>query len=376
MLQLGTNGNIVPPVEGLIRGAQRADEGPFDALWWPDHLMGWHPQSVWDLTPLSAFVPNPHIYVDTVAAMAAAAVHTEKVLLGSSVTEPIRRHPAMIAQQFLTLDHFSNGRIILGLGAGERENIEPYGLDYSRPVSRFEEALTIIRLLWENDEPIDFAGEFWELKDAVVGMAPFGTNPDGSRRYPPIWAAAHGPRTLDIVARLGDGWLPAYLGSVDEWMAGWQTIEKSAVKAARDPSQITGAVYAYVVTDENASEVDRICDHPILRAFQLPLPAWAFEKVGYSHPLGDNWNGFRDYVPARYGRDEALQAIDGVPLEVSRTYMLTGTPDEIVAEVRAFESAGLSHAVLWNVTYLADVTKLRGSYHLISEIARELKGQK
>lgn len=375
MLRLGTNGTIVPPVEGIIRGAQRGDEGPFDALWWPDHLMGWHPQSIWDLSPLSAFMPNPHIFVDTVAALAAAAVHTERVLLGSAVTEPVRRHPAMLAQQFLTLDHFSKGRVIFGFGAGERENIQPYGLDLSRPVSRFEEAITIIRSLWENDDPIDFDGDFWKLEDAVVGMGPFGSAPDGSRRYPPIWSGAHGPRMLDIVGRLCDGWLPAYLGGLDAWMSGWEAVQSSAQAADRDSAEITGAIYANVVVDEDPLEVDRICDHPIIKAWQLVTPSWAFEKLGYRHPLGEDWNGFRDYVPARYGRDDALKAIDDVPLEVSRTYLLSGTPDEIVKELQELEEGGLSHAVLWNVTYMADLAKLSGSYHLVAEIARELKGQ-
>ncbi len=375
MLALGTNGTIVPPVEGVIRGARRADEGPFDSLWWPDHLMAWHPQSIWYSSPLSGFMPNPHIYVDTVAALAAAAVHTERILLGSAVTEPVRRHPAMLAQEFLTLDHFSKGRVILGLGSGERENIEPYGLDFSRPVSKFEEAVKIIRLLWEHDEPVQFEGEFWKLEDAVVGMAPFGTNADGTRRYPPIWSGAHGPRMLDIVGKQLDGWLPTYLGGVDVWGHGWAAVRSAAAAAGREDA-VTAALYAMVVVDEDPDEVDRICDHPIVKAWQLVTPSWAFEKLGYRHPLGEGWNGFRDYVPTRLERDDALKAIDAVPLEVSRTYLLSGTPDEIVAELRDFQRAGLAHAVLWNITYMADLGKLRTSYHLLAEMARHIKADR
>jgi phthiodiolone/phenolphthiodiolone dimycocerosates ketoreductase len=373
-MQVGTNGTIVPPVEGIIRAAQRADEGPYDSIWWPDHLMAWHPQSIWDLTELSAFMPNPHIYVDTISALAAAAVHTERVLLGSSVTEPFRRHPAMLAQQFLTLDHFSRGRVIFGLGAGERENIEPYGLDFRRPVARFEEALTIIRLLWEHDDPVDFDGDFWQLRDAVVGMGPFRRAEGGTRRYPPIWSGAHGPRMLSIVGRLCDGWLPMYLGGLELWSEGLATIQDTAQAAGRDPATITPALYANVVVDDHPTEVERILDHPIIKAWQLLTPSWAYEKLGYRHPFGDDWNGFRDYVPARVGREEALKALEAVPLDVSRAYLLCGTPDEIVDELRAFERAGLRHVVLWNVTYMADVSKLRPSYHLLAEIARELKG--
>lgn len=374
-MQLGTNGTIIPPVEGIIRAAQRADRGPFDSVWFPDHLMAWHPQSIWtpDITDMASFMPNPHIYVDTIAAMAITATNSERIVVGSSVTEPFRRHPAMLAQEFLTLDHFSHGRVILGLGAGERENIEPYGLDFTKPVGRFEEALEIIRLLWENDEPVSFDGQFWELRDAVVGMAPYGTE-SGDRRYPPIWSGAHGPRMLSIVGARCDGWLPSYLGGVEVWAEGWQKIGESAESAGRDVSDITGSLYALVVVDEDDTEVDRLLEHPMLAAWHLITPSWAFEELGYRHPMGDDWNGFRDYVPTRLGRDEALKAIAEIPPEVARKYTLCGTPEQIADELRQFEAAGMSHAVLWNVTFMADLVKLRSSYHLLAEIARDLKG--
>ena len=372
-VQLGTNGTLIPPIEGIIRGAQRADAGPFDSIWFPDHLMGWHPQSLWtpDITALAAFMPNPHMFSDTIAAMAVTASHSERVLIGSSVTEPIRRHPAMLAQQFLTLDHFSKGRVILGIGAGERENIEPYGLDFAKPVSRFEEALTIIRLLWENDDPVDFDGQFWQLRDAVNGMGPYEDG-DTSRRYPPIWSGAHGPRMLRIVGEQCDGWLPSYWGGVAGWSDGWNKIRQSAQAAGRDSEAITGGLYTLVIIDEDESEVERLMEHPMTAAWQLVAPAEAFEALGHEHPMGSGWNGFRDYVPARLSREEALAAVDAVPVEVTASSLLCGTPDEIVAELRSFEAAGLEHAILWNVTYMADVTKLRSSYHLLSEIARSL----
>ena len=66
--------------------------------------------------------------------------------LGVGVTEPIRRHPVLIAQAMMTLSHLTKRAPILGIGAGERMNIDPYGLDFSEPVTRLEEALQIIRL--------------------------------------------------------------------------------------------------------------------------------------------------------------------------------------------------------------------------------------
>ena len=88
---------------------------------------------------------------------------TKKTPLAMNVVDTIRRHPAMLAQTAITIDHLSGGRFILGLGSGELENTVPYGFDFSKPVSRFEESLNIIKLLWESEAPYDKLG--WNISD-------------------------------------------------------------------------------------------------------------------------------------------------------------------------------------------------------------------
>jgi len=373
MLKVGTVGTVVPPVEGLIRTAQSA-ERRYDSMWWPDHLMGWLPQSIWttDITPLAHVMDNPHVFLDAIAAMAAVAVHTQTLTLGTSVTEPIRRHPAMLAQEFLTLDHLSHGRVILGLGAGELENVEPYGLDYRRPVGRFEEALRIIRLLWSTNEPVDFDGEFWTLRDAVCGIGPF-VREDGTATPPPIWSGAHGPRMLDIVGRLCDGWLPTYDGSADRWSQRLDAIHASATKASRDPATITPGMFAMVIPAEDDAELERLLEDRIVKAWMLLVPSEVYEAAGHEHPLGSPWYGLTDYVPSRLGRDEALKAIDAVPTDICRTYILCGTPSTIAAELRDFEVRGLQHVVFQNVGFMADPMKTREQFQLQAEIVEELR---
>src|SRR4029450_3143063 len=92
--------------------------------------------------------------------------------LGTGVTDPVRPHPAVLAQSFLTLDHATGGRAVLGIGAGEAENVVPLGLRYERTASRLIEAVEVIRLLWSTTEPVDFAGDHFALRNAILGLEP------------------------------------------------------------------------------------------------------------------------------------------------------------------------------------------------------------
>jgi phthiodiolone/phenolphthiodiolone dimycocerosates ketoreductase len=369
-LEVGAPGTVAPPVEALLKNARRNEEKGYDAIWWPDHLMGWFPDSMWtpDVSPLAAVMPNPHVYLDAVAAMAAVAVHTERIRLGTSVTEPVRRHPAVLAQEWLSLDHLSKGRVILGIGAGEAENVTPYGMDYSRPVARFEEALTIIRLLWESDGPVDFDGDRWTLRDAVLGLGPYEAG-----RYPPIWTGARGPRMLDITGRLADGWLPWWM-PLEEFTESLARIRKSAEAAGRDPHAITPAMWCYVVAAEDHEEAHRLLNHRLPKSQLLIAPSEVYEERGYKHPLGQDFDGIRDYIPTRYGREEILSAIDAIPEEIAHDRTLHGTPDELVSIAREYEATGLRHIVLWNMSFFADISLVRESFELMDQIAATLKG--
>ena len=95
----------------------------------------------------------------------------------------------MLAQTALTLDHVTQGRAILGLGSGEQLNVEPYGMEWDKPVGHLDEALDVMRLLWDAEGAVDFEGSSTTLKDAVLGLSPY--TPGG----PPIWIAA--PQAAD-----------------------------------------------------------------------------------------------------------------------------------------------------------------------------------
>jgi phthiodiolone/phenolphthiodiolone dimycocerosates ketoreductase len=367
-MKIGATGMVTPPAKGVTKTAQQHEAAGFDSAWWPDHLMAWHPQSIWtpEFTPLAHRQPNAHVFLDTVACMTAAAVSTERIRIGSSVTDPVRRHPAMLAQEFLSIDHFSNGRCIFGIGTGEGENAIPYGLSINKPASRLEEALEIIRLLWESEGTVDYDSQFWTHKDAVLGLGPVA---DG--RFPPIWVAAHGPRMLDIAGRLADGWLPTVMSAPDYASSLGRIL--AAREAAKVDRPFEAGLWAYTCVGESKEDCLKLFEQPMYKVIALQLPAHVYEQHGVEPPLGAGSYGFNDFIPSRFNREEILEVLDRVPPEVVASAILHGSVDDVVGELKELEAAGCEHAVLWNVSFLTDAERVGPSFAAMAEVQKQVQ---
>jgi len=361
---LGAPGQIMPPASRAIELARRAEADGFDAVWWPCHLMGWHPDAVWseDLTPLAAFQPSPHVYFEPLAMMSAAAAVTERIRVGVCVTDVIRRHPAMLAQAALTIDHVSGGRAILGLGSGERMNVTPYGMEWSRPYSRLAEAIDVMRLLWSADGPVDFEGRFFRLERAVLGLGPL----DG--RQPPIWIAAHGPKMLALTGRQGDGWLPTQMPPA-EYADKLAVVRESAEAAGRDPDAVTPSMLAYVLAAPDEEALERMCADPLVRLLfpAVSLPDAAYAEIGAAPPFAAG-AGYESYLPTAVSRQEALDLAERIPPQIVRRTTLNGDAAQIASQVRALQQAGLRDVVLWNITAFADPSLAGYSFKVLREV--------
>ena len=365
-IELGVPGQIMPTAEAAVKFAKRSEDEGFDAVWWPDHLMGWHPDTMWtpDLTPLADLQPNPHVYFDPAVMMGVVGAATERIKVGVCVTDLIRRHPAMAAQTALTLDHVTKGRAIIGLGSGEQLNATPYGMPFDKPVARLDEGIDVMRLLMDADGPVDFEGRFHRLDKAVLGLRPYGETP------PEIWTAAHGPRMLRLTGRKADGWLPTKL-SPDEYGSALGTIRTSADEAGRDADAITPGMLGYVLMGPDAETVQRLTEAPLVRALCVLLPAQVFRDLGVEGPYPDG-SGFHDFIPTAIDRAESLRIIDAIPPAVVRHYAFCGTPDEVAAQVEEYVEKGLRHLVMWNITAFGDPSLARWSFGAMSELRKRL----
>lgn len=364
---LGAPGQIMPPASRAIDLARSAEADGFDAVWWPCHLMGWHPDSVWDedLTPLAGFQSSPHVYFEPLSMMAAVAATTQRIRVGVCVTDVIRRHPAMLAQAALTIDHVAGGRAILGLGSGERMNVTPYGLEWSRPYSRLAEAIEVMRLLWSTDRPVDFEGRFFRLERAVLGLEPFEGHP------PEIWIAAHGPKMLALTGRQGDGWLPTQMAP-EEYARKLAVVRESAEAADRDPDSVTPSMLAYVLAAPDEETLERMCADPLVRLLfpAVSLPDSVYAELGVTPPFAGG-AGYQSYLPTAVSREEALDLAEHIPPEIVRRTTLHGDAAQIAGQIRAFAQAGLRDVVLWNITAFADPSLAGYSFRVLREV-REL----
>ena len=325
-------------------------------LW--DHLQDLFPKALWEKSFTWAAGENesPHEFFDMQTLLGCMAPRAGRMAVGVAVTEPIRRHPVVLAQAMVTLSHLSKRAPILGIGSGERENIEPYGLPFTNPVSRLEEALQVLRLCFHGKGPLNFEGTYYSLRDAVFDLK----SPKG--RTPQIWVGALGPRMLELTGRYGDGWYPLGLLTAQEYGEKLEAIRSAARAAGRRPDDVLPAFQPYVVIAPTREEAEQMLELRTIKFFGLLAPAASWAKAGLTHPFGPDFKGNVDFLPETYTRAELDEAIARVPVEAAKVGLFVGTPDDVVEQLRPFVDAGMRYVVPQALT--AAVSRKHAMYSL------------
>jgi alkanesulfonate monooxygenase SsuD/methylene tetrahydromethanopterin reductase-like flavin-dependent oxidoreductase (luciferase family) len=157
----------------------------------------------------------------------------------------------------MTVDHLSNGRLDVGLGAGWYEPEHTmFGLEFPSPpelVSRFREAVEVVDRLLRNDSS-SFSGQHYQLRDALFRPAPL------QRPRPPLMLGAHRPRMLRIVAEFADTWNS--FGSVDEMRERNTILDEQCAAIGRDPKSIVRSLYGWaaLMPDDPWASIDSFED--------------------------------------------------------------------------------------------------------------------
>lgn len=341
-IRVGINIPAKPPISTVklgIRGARLAGLSP--AMFW-DHFQDFFPQALWneDFSWYARDNPWAHEHYEYQVLLGHLASIAGNMSLGVGVTEPLRRHPVLIAQAMMTLSHVTKRLPVLGLGAGERENTEPYGISTDRPVGKLEEALQITRMCFTSRGAFDFHGEHFQLNNAVMDLVP----EDGLA--PPIWIAAHGPRMLRLTGEYGDGWLPTISYTPEEYGDRLSTIRGHAASAGRDPDAIRPAMQTQVVLAPSDEEARALLREPIARYVGLMIPHEVYERNGLTHPFGEDFRGFVDVLPEELTEAQLASAIEQVPPEFLEENIIWGSPERVATHIRALGDAGLRHFIV------------------------------
>jgi probable F420-dependent oxidoreductase len=280
----------------VAQWAQRTEELGFDSIWVSDHFFYSFARYGADPAPIPSLEP-----LTTLAGVAAV---TSRVRIGSLVLCAPFRHPALLARAAASIDLLSGGRLDLGLGAGwMREEFDAFGYRFGEVGERFdalEESLEVVRLLFSG-EPVTYDGPTVTLRDAVLAPAP--------ERPPQVWVGGKGgPRLLRLAARLADGWNTVWRVSPEGYAAKVADVRAACESAGRDPATfgLSVGLYSLIGQDETAARA-------------------AFER-GVAAAPGD------------------AMAVDDYASWRADT--LSGTPEEILERVAAFESLGVRELIV------------------------------
>lgn len=217
--------------------AVRAEEIGFDSIWGADHFLykiegDSLPKGCWEVWSM----------------LCAIAACTSRVELGTLVLGMGFRNPALLAKMADTLEEISNGRLILGIGAGYHKfEYDAFGYPFDYKYSRFEEGLKILHGLLRNGK-VDFAGRFSSARECE--LRPRGPRPNG----PPIMIGSKGPKMLKLMARYCDSW-NGFWDDIQNSPAGYARVKPrldSACEAVgRDPATL-GRSVTLLVADESS----------------------------------------------------------------------------------------------------------------------------
>ena len=216
---------------------RKAEALGFESLWYSEHpVMPVHTTSPWPGSP-DGLIPESYAHeVDPFIALAQASGTTERIKLGTGICLVPERNPLLLAKEVATLDLFSGGRFLFGIGAGWlREETEIMGGDFEHRWSQVREAIQVMKALWAEEEA-EFHGRYYDFPPVKMHPKP------AQRPHPPVLLGGTAANVFRRAVAWGDGWLPTRI-TPPEVEKGRATIDALATEVGRDPASITITVF-------------------------------------------------------------------------------------------------------------------------------------
>ena len=241
--------------EETIRECERAEAAGFDSVWLGEHHN------------------NPLLYPRPLLGLAAIASRTRRLRLGTGVLLLPLYRPLDVAEEGAIVDVISNGRLILGVGAGYApEEFEAFDVSMKERASRMDEAVPLIQRLW-TEERVTHEGRHYRVTNATVAPRPV------QRPRPPIWFAGWVEPAIRRAARMGDAWLGGPSAKLDELARCVRLYRDARRDARRDPGDGDIALMRYLFVARSAAQARAIAGAPFIRAFEQTYFKWPHPVV-------------------------------------------------------------------------------------------------
>lgn len=260
-----------------------------------------------------AFSSSHYNNREPLVALGQSAAVTEDIRLGPGVANPYETHPVRLASQVATLDEVSDGRAVLGLGAGDRSTLSNLGIERDRPLRRVLETMQVARRIWAG-ERVSHDGTF-QAKDAGLSY--------GADRVP-VFVGGQGPHMLGMAAKHADGVLVNAAHPLDyEWAIDQLEIGLADRPDARGPFSVAGFASVSVSEDESAA----------IDAARRPvayIAGGASEAVLERHDLDV---ALAEVIGDAISAGEKQRAYDLVTPSMLEAFCIVGTPAEVADRV-------------------------------------------
>ena len=303
--------------------ATTADDLGYDSLWVADHLM----------------LGQDNAILEGWTTLAALAGATSQAKLGMIHMAHFFRYPAMTAKMTATLDQISGGRLIHFVDGGNRPaEYEAYGLPWldslEDRVRHFVEGVKLTVALWTSQQPLNFEGEFYQLKEAICTPQPL------QKPHPPIWfgEGRARPPVLEACARYAQGWntTPTDVATLRERL---HALAAACEKVGRPYDEIEKSLEMQILIAPDLETIRR----------QLQAMLTLAPRSGEPDPALEAFlSGSSDHIPDALARTSII-----------------GTPESVTEQLQAYIAAGISHFMLW----FMDVPDQQGLRLFAAEVA-------